>query len=90
MSRSYLTEELWGRLAPLLPPEQGGRGRARFPNRPMVEAILWKRRTGAPWRELPEAYGPWTSVYTRYATWRRNGVWESVEEAMAEDGRGRR
>lgn len=80
MPRSFLTEAMWGKLAPLLPPERGGMGRPRFSNRLMVEAILWKHRTGAPWRDLPEDFGPWTSVYTRFDTWSRRGVWQDVLE----------
>jgi len=63
MPRRFLTEAMWDKLAPLLPPERGGIGRPRFSNRLMVEAILWKHRTGAPWRDLPEDFGPWSSVY---------------------------
>ena len=51
----------------------------------MVEAILWKHRTGAPWRDLPEAFGPWTSIYTRFATWSKRGVWQTVLEVLRED-----
>jgi putative transposase len=80
MARSFLTDEMWERLAPLLPPERGGMGRMRLPNRRMVEAILWRLRTGAPWRDLPEEFGPWTSVYTRFDTWNRRGVWQGVLE----------
>lgn len=80
MARSFLTDEMWERLAPLLPPERGGMGRMRLPNRRMVEAILWRHRTGAPWRDLPEEFGPWTSVYTRFDTWNRRGVWQGVLE----------
>ena len=65
MPRSFLTEAMWEKLGPLPPPEGGGMGRPRFSNRFMVEAILWKHRTGAPWRDLPEDFGPWTSVEGR-------------------------
>jgi len=69
MPRSFLTEARWEQLGPLLPPEPGGMERPRFSNRLRVEAILWKHRTGAPWRDLPEDFRPWTSVYTRFNTW---------------------
>ena len=80
-----MTDEMWAKLAPLLPPEVGGMGRRRFPNRPMVEAILWKHRTGAPWRDLPESFGPWTSVYTRFNTWSKRGVWQRLLEVLRKD-----
>ena len=57
MPRTALTDAMWEKLEPLLPSERGGMGRSRLPNRPMVEAILWKHRTGAPWRGLPEVFG---------------------------------
>ena len=85
MPRSFLTDEMWLKLAPLLPPERGGMGRSRLPNRPMVEAILWKHRTGAPWRDMPEAFGPWTSIYTRFNAWSKRGVWQEVLEWLRKD-----
>ncbi|WP_372342202.1 IS5 family transposase [Geothrix sp. PMB-07] len=69
-------------LEPLLPSEQGGMGRPRLDNRPIVEAILWKHRTGAPWRDLPESFGPWNTVFTRFNRWNRSGVWQRVLEAL--------
>jgi len=86
MPRTILSNEMWEKLAPLLPPERGGMGRPRFPNRPMIEAILWKHRTGAPWRDLPECFGPWNSVYTRFNTWSRRGVWQGVLEVLRQAG----
>ena len=44
----------------------------------MVNGMLWIARTGAPWRDLPERYGKWTSVYSRFQRWRKAGVWERV------------
>ena len=73
---------MWAKLAPLLPPEEGRRGRPSLPIRPFVEAILWKHRTGAPWRDLPEAFGPWISVFTRFNRWSRVGVWQAVLEVL--------
>jgi hypothetical protein len=58
-ARTFLTERMWARLEPLLPSEQGGMGRPCMDNRPIVEAILWKHRTGAPWRDLPESFELW-------------------------------
>jgi transposase len=51
----------------------------------MVEAILWKHRTGAPWRDMPEAFGPWTSIYTRFNAWSKRGVWQEVLEWLRKD-----
>ena len=82
MPRSFLTEAMREKLGPLLPPEGGGMGRPGFSNRLMVAAILWKHRTGAPWRDLPEDFGPWTSVCTRFNTWSKRGVWQDVLECL--------
>src|ERR1035437_5863329 len=82
MARTFLTEPMWARLEPLLPREQGGMGRPRLDNRPIVEAILWKHRTGAPWSDLPESFGPWNTVFTRFNRWNRNRVWQRVLEAL--------
>lgn len=51
-----------------------------------VEAVLWIARTGSPWRDLPEEFGRWHTVYIRFSRWRRKGVWERVAQALAEHG----
>src|SRR6266536_5773162 len=76
--RHEVTDEEWARLAPLLPPEQPRTGRANKAHRPVVNGILWRLGTGAPWRDLPERYGPWQSVYTRFRRWTRAGVWDRM------------
>jgi len=82
VGRSFLTERMWARLEPLLPSEQDRMGRPRLDNRPIIEAILWKHRTGAPWRDLPEFFGLWNTVFTRFTRWNRSGVWQRVLEAL--------
>lgn len=82
VARTFPTERMWVRLEPLLPSEQGGTGRPRLDNRAIVEAILWKHRTGAPWRGLPESFGLWNTVFTRFNRWNRSGVWQRVLEAL--------
>ncbi|MGH8527870.1 MAG: IS5 family transposase [Gammaproteobacteria bacterium] len=72
----------------LLPVERepGKRGRGRPPedNRNIINGILWRLRTGAPWRDVPEKYGNWNSIYRRFRRWSASGVWESVAVALAE------
>lgn len=86
MKRYELTTEQWERIKPLLPLEETGkRGRPRKDNRMMLNGMLWIARSGAQWRELPEAYGPWQSVYARFAKWRSDGTLESVFHALSED-----
>ncbi len=80
--RHELTDEEWARLAPLLPPRRPKTGKPNKDHRPVVDAILWRLGTGAPWRDLPERYGPWQSVYTRFRRWRLAGVWDRVFAAL--------
>jgi transposase len=84
--RHELTDAEWKRLAPLLPPERPKTGRPNKSHRRIVNAIVWKLRTGAPWRDLPERYGPWESVYTRFRRWRLAGVWERALGAIQAEG----
>jgi transposase len=84
--RHELTDAEWERLAPLLPPEKPETGKPNKAHRPMVNAILWKLGTGAPWRDLPERYGPWESVYTRFRRWRLAGVWDRVLATVQAQG----
>ena len=78
--RHELTDTEWARLEPLLPPRKPGA--PRKDDRPVVHGILWKLATGAPWRDLPERYGPWQSVYTRFRRWTRAGVWDRIFAAV--------
>jgi transposase len=51
----------------------------------MVNAMVWILRTGAPWRDLPDYYGSWNSVYTRFSRWNRRGIWRRVLDELAKD-----
>ena len=68
MLRCYeLTDQEWEQVASLLPPEKTGKaGRPSKDNRIMLNGMVWIARSGAPWRDLPERYGPWNSVYNRF------------------------
>ena len=81
--RMELTEAEWKSIEKILPPERGRRGRPAKCNRTMVNAIIWIMRTGSPWRDLPECYGPWKSVYTRFSRWSSQGVWEKIFNAVS-------
>lgn len=87
MIRKYeLTTEEWERISPLLPPERTGKkGRPGKDNRTMLHAMLWIARTGAQWRALPECYGSWKSVYSRFCKWRNEGVLERAFQALSSD-----
>ena len=71
MARYDLSEAEWRIVEPLLPPP--GRGAARVDDRRVVNAIFYVLRTGSPWRDLPERYGPYTTVYNRFNRWSRKG-----------------
>jgi transposase len=78
MAREILTNEQWDRIRPLLPPQRPKTGRPAKDHRTVVEAIVWIDRTGAPWRDLPEEFGPWQSIATRFYRWVEAGVWDHV------------
>src|SRR5215468_8536032 len=78
-------EDQWSRIEPLLPPATRTGGRDAKPHHRMVEAMVWVLRTGAPWRDLPPAYGPWQSVYTRWSRWSASGVMGSLLAALARE-----
>lgn len=85
MQRRYeLTDYQWQRLEPLLPGRQGWVGRTATNNREFLNAVLWIARSGAPWRDLPERFGPWNSVYQRFRRWARRGHWQRIFEALQE------
>lgn len=78
--RHELSDAEWARLQPLLPSAKPGR--PRKDDRLVINGILWKLATGAPWRDLPERYGPWPSVYTRFRRWTVAGVWDQILAAV--------
>ena len=85
MIRKVLKDSQWVRIAPLLPGKPGAPGRSAADNRLFVEAVLWIARTGAPWRDLPDAFGLWNSVFKRFRRWTLKGVFESVFKALSGD-----
>ncbi len=82
MRRYELTDEQWQRLAPLLPPQRPWTGRPNHDHRTIINGILWVLRTGAPWADLPERYGPAGTVSSRFYRWREAGLWQRVLEAL--------
>jgi transposase len=82
MRRHEISDESWDRIKDLLPGQAKDPGVTARDNRPFVNAVLWIARTGAPWRDLPERFGPWGSVWKRFDRWAKKGVWERVFEAL--------
>ncbi len=78
MNRGELNNEQWERLKPLLPPQKPKIGRPNEDHRRILNGILWILRTGAPWRDLPERYGPWQTVYSRFYRWQKAGIWDRI------------
>lgn len=85
MDRSMLTDEQWERLAPHLPGKVGDPGRSGSNNRLFMEAVLWIARVGAPWRDLPEDFGNWNSVFQRFRRWTLKGVFARIFEILSGD-----
>lgn len=81
-NRHELTDEQWERIVPHIPGPRPGRGRPRRDPREMLDAMLWLLRTGAPWRDLPDFYGPWETVYSRFRIWREDGVFDRIVERL--------
>jgi len=80
MRRYELTDEQWVVIEPLLP--RAELGRPLMAPRQMLNAMFWVLRSGAPWRDLPERFGPWQTVYHHFNSWRRRGVYERILEAL--------
>ena len=76
-TRGDLTDEQWAQIEHVLP-ERAATGRPPTDHRQVLNGILWILRTGAPWRDLPERYGPWGTVAGRFYRWRKAGVWERL------------
>lgn len=78
MRRHEISDDQWNCIESLLPGKAGDPGVTAKDNRLFVNAVLWIAKTGVPWRDLPERFGPWNSVWRRYDRWSRKGVWEKV------------
>ena len=84
MHRHELSDTQYAHLEPSLPePRHHGKaGRPWLPHRTVVDGILRVLRTGAPWRDLPERYGKWNTVFARFNRWRRDGTWARILSAL--------
>ena len=86
MTRRYgLRDDQWDRIEDFLPGRDGHVGVTAKDNRLFVEAVLYRYRAGIPWRDLPERFGPWKAVHTRFSRWAESGVWEKLFKALAAD-----
>ena len=83
LKRYELTDQEWEQIAPLIPSNKGKRGRPPKDDRLMLNAMLWLARSGAPWRDLPERYGPYSSVYSRFRKWIDDGILDNIFRVLS-------
>src|ERR1700760_458920 len=82
MRRHEISDEQWAFIEPMLPAHKAKTDRPPADHREMVNGQLWLLRTGAPWRDLPERFGPWETVYYHFNCWRKNGTLDKVLLAL--------
>ena len=83
MRRFGLRDDQWERIKDLLPGREGSVGATAKDNRLFVEAVLYRYRTGMPWRDLPERFGDGQKVHLRFSRWAKSGVWEQMFQHLA-------
>ena len=83
MTRSaVLTDEMWSRIEPVLPPVKGRMGRPMRDHRSLVEGAIYRFRSGVAWRDLPKEFGPWQTVWKRHHRFSTDGTWDQVLKAL--------
>lgn len=88
MARGDLTDTQWTRLEPLLPVGKKPGRPPIWTRRQLIDGIRFRTRTGVPWRDMPEQYGPWARVYDLFRRWQRDGTWQRIFselQAQADD-----
>lgn len=86
MTRRYaLRDDQWERIKDLLPGRKGTVGVTAKDNRLFIEAVLYRYRAGVPWRDLPERFGDYRVVHTRFMRWSKTGVWKRLFQALSAD-----
>ena len=85
LRRHEISSRKWRRIKHLLPPENTGEGRPSKPNRDMLNGMLWRTKTGSPWRDIPERYGPWQTIYSRFRLWSQSDVFKKIFESLTQD-----
>jgi transposase len=85
MRRYGLRDDQYHRIEGLLPGREGHVGVTAKDNRLFIEAVLYRYRAGIPWRDLPERFGDWKAVHTRFTRWAKSGVWVRVFQHLSTD-----
>ena len=81
--RFVVSDVMWAKVATLLPGKASDRGVTARDNRLFLEAVLWRVRTGLPWRDLPSDFGNWNSVFQRFRRWALAGVFDRIFERLS-------
>ena len=81
--RHTITDDQWDKIKDALPGKAGDRGRTAENNRLVIDAVMWIAKTGAPWRDLPDAYGKLSTVHKLFIRWSKNGVWQMIFNTLA-------
>lgn len=81
-----MSDEEWAFHEPFIPAVRTPNGRKRANHRLVLDAIFWIARTGSPWRDLPEEFGKWSSVYRQFRRWTLAGLWEQIMDALNTSG----
>ena len=81
LRRYELTDAEWAIIDPLLP--RKSRGVARVEDRRVLNGIFWRLRSGSPWADIPERYGPYTTCYNRFVRWRKAGIWDNLLQSVS-------
>ncbi len=81
-----VSDEFWAVVEPLLPSSEGRRGRPWSDHRRVLEGICWRYRTGSPWRDVPEQFGPWKTVWKRHFRWSTDGTYQQMMQAVQAAG----
>jgi transposase len=85
LDRLILLDDQRERMSQHIIGDERTRGSSGRDNRMFVEAVLWIVRTGSPWRDLPEVFGDWNSVFRRFSRWSHKGIWWRIFAAMSDD-----
>lgn len=88
VARFVITDEMWKKLKPLIDAQKRA-GRPGKDDRLFIEAACWIMRTGAPWRDLPEGFGNWKTVYNRYSNWVKSRKFDQVFDLLKKRWRSR-
>ena len=82
MARHELSDKQWRKLESILDSSRPG-PKPKIGDRQFINAVLYRAKTGIPWRDLPDRYGPWKSVYNRFNNWSKAGIWELLFAALS-------